>query len=138
MDALAALQFAFAPALATALLHSLWQDTLLAIAAAAALSLLARAGASLRHAVAMAFLLGMVLVPAMMEELLFDDILFGSRAREEHRRFQQVLAYVADEVLDVQDLLDDTSYTWHRGWNYVRFDPEIRQGHMLCLPRPRH
>jgi arginine deiminase len=47
------------------------------------------------------------MVPAMMEELLFDDILFGSRAREEHRRFQQVLAYVADEVIEVQDLLDD-------------------------------
>jgi arginine deiminase len=47
------------------------------------------------------------MVPAMMEELLFDDILFGSRAREEHRRFQQVLAYVADEVLDAQDLLAD-------------------------------
>jgi len=47
------------------------------------------------------------MVPAMMEELLFDDILFGSRAREEHRRFQQVLAYVAEEVLDVQDLLED-------------------------------
>ncbi|MGH9400189.1 MAG: arginine deiminase family protein [Thermoanaerobaculia bacterium] len=45
------------------------------------------------------------MVPAMMEELLFDDILFGSRAREEHRRFQQVLGYVAEEVLDVQDLL---------------------------------
>jgi arginine deiminase len=45
------------------------------------------------------------MVPAMMEELLFDDILFGSRAREEHRRFQQVLAYVADEVIEVQDLL---------------------------------
>jgi arginine deiminase len=47
------------------------------------------------------------MVPAMMEELLFDDILFGSRAREEHRRFQQVLGYVADEVLDVQDLLGE-------------------------------
>ncbi len=45
------------------------------------------------------------MVPAMMEELLFDDILFGARAREEHRRFQQVLGYVADEVLEVQDLL---------------------------------
>jgi len=45
------------------------------------------------------------MVPAMMEELLFDDILFGTRAREEHRRFQQVLGYVADEVLDAQDLL---------------------------------
>ena len=45
------------------------------------------------------------MVPSMMEELLFDDILFGGRAREEHRRFQQVLGYVADEVLDAQDLL---------------------------------
>src|SRR5215831_10726585 len=45
------------------------------------------------------------MVPAMMEELLFDDILFGARAREEHRRFQQILGYVADEVLDAQSLL---------------------------------
>jgi arginine deiminase len=47
------------------------------------------------------------MVPSMMEELLFDDILYGSRAREEHRRFQQVLGYVADEVLEVQDLLTE-------------------------------
>ena len=47
------------------------------------------------------------MIPAMMEELLFDDILFGNRAREEHRRFQQVLGYVAEEVLEVQDLLED-------------------------------
>src|SRR5262249_37850560 len=33
-----------------------------------------------------------------------------------------------------QDLLDDVEYTWHRGWNYVRFDPDIRQGHILWLP----
>jgi arginine deiminase len=45
------------------------------------------------------------MVPSMMEELLFDDILFGERAREEHRRFQQVLGYVAKEVVEVQDLL---------------------------------
>jgi arginine deiminase len=45
------------------------------------------------------------MVPAMMEELLFDDILYGQRAREEHRRFQQVLGYIADEVLEVQTLL---------------------------------
>ena len=45
------------------------------------------------------------MVPAMMEELLFDDILFGARAREEHRRFQQVLGYVADEVLRLSELL---------------------------------
>ncbi|MFN2387906.1 MAG: arginine deiminase family protein [Thermoanaerobaculia bacterium] len=47
------------------------------------------------------------MIPAMMEELLFDDILFGNRAREEHRRFQQVLGYVAEEVLEVQDLLQE-------------------------------
>lgn len=47
------------------------------------------------------------MVPSMMEELLFDDILYGNRAREEHRRFQQVLNFVADEVLDVQDLLEE-------------------------------
>jgi arginine deiminase len=45
------------------------------------------------------------MVPAMMEELLFDDILFGARAREEHRRFQQVLGYVADEILEARTLL---------------------------------
>ena len=47
------------------------------------------------------------MIPAMMEELLFDDILYGSRAREEHRRFQQVLSFVADELLDAQTLLAD-------------------------------
>jgi arginine deiminase len=47
------------------------------------------------------------MVPSMMEELLFDDILYGNRAREEHRRFQQVLGFVAEEVLEVQDLLED-------------------------------
>jgi arginine deiminase len=53
------------------------------------------------------------MIPAMMEELLFDDILYGARAREEHRRFQQVLGYVADEVLDAQALLADVLGT-HR------------------------
>jgi len=42
-----------------------------------------------------------------MEELLFDDILYGQRAREEHRRFQQLLGFVADDVLDVQTLLEE-------------------------------
>jgi arginine deiminase len=47
------------------------------------------------------------MVPSMMEELLFDDILYGNRAREEHRRFQQVLGFVAEEVLEIQDLLEE-------------------------------
>jgi arginine deiminase len=48
-----------------------------------------------------------VMIPPMMTQLLFDDILFGQVAREEHRRFQQLLRFVADEVYDVQDLLEE-------------------------------
>jgi arginine deiminase len=47
------------------------------------------------------------MVPPMMAELLFDDILFGQVAREEHRRFQQLIRYVAEEVFDIQDLLEE-------------------------------
>jgi starch synthase (maltosyl-transferring) len=35
----------------------------------------------------------------------------------------------------VRDLLDDTTYGWRGEWNYVRFDPEVRQGHILKLDR---
>ena len=45
-----------------------------------------------------------IMVPDMMEELLFDDILNGDQAREEHGVFCQVLGRVAEEVLDIQDL----------------------------------
>jgi arginine deiminase len=48
-----------------------------------------------------------VMVPPMMAELLFDDILYGQVAREEHRRFQQIIRFVADDVLDIQDLLEE-------------------------------
>ena len=41
---------------------------------------------------------------------------------------------VDDDAFVVRDLLDDTDYTWHRGWNYVRLDPGVRQGHVLWLP----
>jgi len=62
------------------------------------------------------------MVPSMMQNLLFDDILFGARAREEHRRFQQLLRFVADEVLEVQDLLAE-----------VLADPEVRKGLLEAL-----
>lgn len=45
-----------------------------------------------------------LMVPDMMEELLFDDILDGELARAEHRQFRSVLGKVAHEVLDIQDL----------------------------------
>ena len=48
-----------------------------------------------------------VMTPPMMTQLLFDDILYGQVAREEHRRFQQIIRFVATEVLDIQDLLEE-------------------------------
>ena len=45
-----------------------------------------------------------LMVPGMMEKLLFDDILHGDLARREHEVFRRVLAKVADDVLDIQDL----------------------------------
>ena len=47
------------------------------------------------------------MIPPMMAQLLFDDILYGQVAREEHRRFQQLIRYVADDVFDLQDLLEE-------------------------------
>ena len=65
MDAIWNVQFGVAPAIAMALLHSLWQGALIAIAAAFVLAALARQSAALRHTIGMGFLLAMVIVPAM-------------------------------------------------------------------------
>ena len=43
----------------------------------------------------------------------------------------------ADEAYEVEDLLTGARYTWRGARNYVRFDPDIRQGHILWLPKPR-
>ncbi|HUP46571.1 MAG TPA: arginine deiminase family protein [Thermoanaerobaculia bacterium] len=48
-----------------------------------------------------------LMVPPMMAQLLFDDILYGQVAREEHRRFQQLIRFVADDVIDIADLLEE-------------------------------
>lgn len=45
------------------------------------------------------------MVPSTMGPLLFDDLLFGQSAREEHRRFCQVMSYLGIEVLEAFDLL---------------------------------
>ena len=63
MDLVALLPWQIAPALATALLHSLWQGTLLALIAAIALGALSQRNAATRHTVAMGVLTAMVLVP---------------------------------------------------------------------------
>jgi arginine deiminase len=48
-----------------------------------------------------------LMVPPMMAQLLFDDILYGQVAREEHRRFQQLLRFVVEEIVELQDLLEE-------------------------------
>ena len=48
------------------------------------------------------------MVPDMMEELLFDDILFGERAREEHRRLRRLLEVLGVEPVEMRDLLEET------------------------------
>jgi arginine deiminase len=48
------------------------------------------------------------MVPDMMEELLFDDILFGERARDEHRRLRKLLEVIGVETVDMRDLLEQT------------------------------
>ncbi len=65
MDPLSTAQFAFAPALASALVHSLWQIALLALAAGLSLRAMARATAAARHNVGMGFLVAMLVVPAV-------------------------------------------------------------------------
>jgi len=49
-----------------------------------------------------------IMVPQMMEDLLFDDILFGERAREEHRRFKRLLQLLGIEVVEARQLLLET------------------------------
>ncbi len=48
------------------------------------------------------------MVPAMMEDLLFDDILYGDRAREEHAVFRRVLQLLEVEVVEAADLLRES------------------------------
>jgi arginine deiminase len=46
-----------------------------------------------------------LMVPSMMEQLLFDDILYGDDAREEHDLFCEILRRAGADVVDAQDLL---------------------------------
>jgi arginine deiminase len=47
------------------------------------------------------------MVPPMMEDLLFDDILFGDRTRDEHRRFRRLLQILGIDVIEANDLLTE-------------------------------
>jgi arginine deiminase len=48
------------------------------------------------------------MVPRMMEQLLFDDILYAKEARAEHKDFCRVLRKAGVETLDAEDLLAET------------------------------
>ena len=65
MDLLWTAQYGFAPALALALVHSLWQGALLALLASLALAACADRSAALRHAIGMGFLLAMAAAPTL-------------------------------------------------------------------------
>jgi starch synthase (maltosyl-transferring) len=39
----------------------------------------------------------------------------------------------AEGAFVVRDLLDDVEYVWRGEWNYVRFDPGVRQGHIFAV-----
>ena len=45
------------------------------------------------------------MIPAMMNDLLFEDILFGAAAREEHNHFRQLLGLSAEHVLETHGAL---------------------------------
>jgi len=49
----------------------------------------------------------------------------------------EVPGFERDDTYTVRDLLDGVTYDWRGAWNYVRLDPDIRQGHILWLPTPR-
>ncbi len=66
------------------------------------------------------------MVPPMMEELLFDDILFGERAREEHRRFKRLLQLLDVEVVEANDLLAEAlGSAAARQWLWSMLQPEL-------------
>ncbi len=71
------------------------------------------------------------MVPSMMERLLFDDILDGDEARDEHAMFCEVLWGGGVEVLEAQQLLADVL-----GGDAVRGDllAELERDHAVHGP----
>ena len=68
------------------------------------------------------------MVPPMMEELLFDDILFGDRARDEHRRFRRLLQLLGIEVVEANQLLTEAlAREEARTWLWERLRAEAPQ-----------
>lgn len=69
------------------------------------------------------------MVPTMMEELLFDDILFGERAREEHARFRRLMQLLGVEVVEARKLLEETmQFDEARAWLWEVMRPDLPLG----------
>jgi starch synthase (maltosyl-transferring) len=64
-----------------------------------------------------------------------DALLMIVNLDPHHMQHGWVEVPVDADSFAVCDLLDDTVYAWHRGWNYVRLDPGVRQGHILKVER---
>jgi starch synthase (maltosyl-transferring) len=62
-----------------------------------------------------------------------DRVLVVVNLDPRHMQHGHVETPVDAEAFVVRDLLDGATYTWHRGWNYVRLDPGVRQAHVLDL-----
>jgi arginine deiminase len=77
------------------------------------------------------------MVPPMMEELLFDDILFGDRARDEHRRFRRLLQLLGIEAVEANDLLVEAlADEQTRAWLWARLRPEAPHALRAGKPPP--
>ena len=57
--------------------------------------------------------------PSLMEELLFDDILYGENARKEHDLFTGVLRAFGIKVFDSQTLLYETIFSTQKMVNVL-------------------
>jgi len=69
------------------------------------------------------------MVPTMMEDLLFDDILFAERAREEHGRFRRLLQLLGVEVVEARELLEEALANERaREWLAGVLRPELPPG----------
>jgi arginine deiminase len=79
------------------------------------------------------------MVPSSMDELLFDDVLFGDRAREEHALFRRVLQLTGVETDEAADLLaaaleDPEARGWILDLLPAEISPSVRERFAAAAP----